>query len=122
VFFQERIIYDKGDSRMPQYLIVYLGGNQPSSPEEGRQHFAKYMQWLSSLGDNAISPANPLKSTCTVNPDGSVTAGGKTTMSGYTIVSAESMNAALVMAKECPFLEVGGSLEVSELVEMPAKK
>jgi len=107
---------------MPQYLIVYLGGNQPSSPEEGRQHFAKYMQWLSSLGDNAISPANPLKSTCTVNPDGSVTAGGKTTMSGYTIVSAESMNAALVMAKECPFLEVGGSLEVSELVEMPAKK
>ena len=33
---------------MPQYVIVYLGGDQPSSPEEGKQHFAKYKEWLSS--------------------------------------------------------------------------
>ena len=45
---------------MPQYMITYLGGDQPSSPEEGKQHFSKYMDWLSSLGDSAISPANPL--------------------------------------------------------------
>ena len=57
---------------MPQYIISYLGGDQPSSPEEGKQHFAKYKEWLSSLGDSAVSPANPLKDTSTVNPDGSV--------------------------------------------------
>ncbi len=39
---------------------TYLGGDQPSSPAEGRKHMSKYMQWLSSLGDAAISPANPL--------------------------------------------------------------
>ena len=61
---------------MSQYIIVYLGGNQPATPEEGKQHFAKYMEWLSSLGDSAISPANPLKNTSTVNSDGTVTAGG----------------------------------------------
>ena len=61
---------------MPQYIIVYLGGNQPSTPEEGKQHFAKYMDWLSSLGDSAVSPANPLKNTTTVNSDGNVTTGG----------------------------------------------
>jgi len=107
---------------MSQYLMVYLGGNQPSSPEEGQQHFARYMDWLSALGDAAISPANPLKDTCTMNPDGSVTSGGTTTMSGYTIVEADSMEAALSMAKTCPFLELGGSLEVSELLEMPGQK
>lgn len=104
---------------MPQYIIVYLGGNQPSSPEEGKQHFAKYMEWISSLGDSAVSPANPLKDTNTVNPDGSITPGGTTEMSGYSIIEADSMESALSSAKACPFLEIGGSLEVSELVQMP---
>jgi len=27
---------------MPQYMITYLGGNQPSSPEEGKKHMSKY--------------------------------------------------------------------------------
>lgn len=107
---------------MPQYVIVYLGGDQPSSPEEGKQHFAKYMEWLSSLGDAAVSPANPLKNTSTVNSDGSVTAGGSTAMSGYTIVEADSLEAALTIARACPFLDIGGSLEVSELATMPGQK
>jgi hypothetical protein len=107
---------------MPQYVIVYLGGDQPSSPEEGKQHFAKYKEWLSSLGDSAVSPANPLKNTRTVNSDGTVTTGGTMSMSGYTIIEADSMEAALDIAKSCPFLDIGGSLEVSELIQMPCEK
>jgi hypothetical protein len=106
---------------MPRYVIVYLGGDQPSSPEEGKQHMAKYMDWLSSLGDSAISPANPFKNTSTVNSDGIVSTGSTTSMSGYTIIEAESMESALSIAKSCPFLEIGGSLEVSELMQMPGK-
>jgi len=109
----------KGETQMPQYVIVYLGGNQPSSPEEGKQHFAKYKEWLSSLGDSAVSPANPFKNTSTVNSDGTVTTGSTTSMSGYTIIKADSMETALEIAKACPFLDIGGSLEVSELIQMP---
>jgi hypothetical protein len=119
---RKKLNFNKGETQMPQYLIVYLGGDQPSSPEEGKQHFSKYMEWLSSLGDSAVSPANPLKDTSTVNPDGTVTTGGATTMSGYTVIQAGSMEAALSIAKACPFLDIGGSLEVSELVEMPGQK
>jgi len=104
---------------MPQYIITYLGGDQPSSPEEGKQHFVKYTQWLSSLGDAVVSPANPFKDTNTVNPDGTVTNGSTTSMSGYTIIEADSMESALGIAKSCPFLDINGSLEVSELVRMP---
>ena len=102
-------------------MITYLGGDQPSSPEEGKQHFAKYKEWLSSLGDSAVSPANPLKDTSTVNSDGTVTTGSTTSMSGFTIIEADSMEAALLIAKACPFLDIGGSLEVSELIEMPGQ-
>lgn len=104
---------------MPQYAIVYLGGDKPSSPEEGKQHFAKYMEWLKSLGASAVSPMNPLKDTMTVKADGSASAGSVSTMSGYTIVEAESMDAALEMAQSCPFLDINGTLEVSEMVKMP---
>ncbi len=104
---------------MPQLMLTYIGGNQPSTPEEGKQHFAKYKAWLSSLGDAAVSPMNPIKNTSTVNADGSITSGSTTTMSGFTVVEAETIDAAISIAKSCPFLEIGGSLEVSELVKMP---
>ena len=107
---------------MPQYIFVYLGGEQPSSPEEGKQHFSEYMEWLTSLGDSVVSPANPLKNTHIINPDGTVAAGSTSTMSGYTIIKADSIETALTIAKACPFLNIGGSLEVSELVEMPSHK
>jgi hypothetical protein len=107
---------------MAQYVIVYPGGDQPSNPEEGKQHFSKYMDWLSSLSDSAVSPMNPFKNTSTVNSDGTVTAGGTTTMSGYSIIEAAFIEAALLIAKTCPFLDIGGSLEVSELAEMPSQK
>ena len=100
-------------------MMTHLVGDQPSSPEEGQQHRAKYMAWLSSLGDAAVSPANPLKDTRTVTPDGTVASGGTTTMSGFTIIEADLMNEAVTVAKACPFLDIGGSLEVSELMQMP---
>ena len=44
--------------------------------------------------------------------------GSTTAMSGYTVVEAESIESALDIAKGCPFLEIGGYLEVSELMQI----
>ena len=107
---------------MAQFVFVYLGGNQPSSPEEAKKHFSKYMEWMSSLGDSVISPTIPLKNTSTVSSDGTVREGGSSAMSGFTIIKADSMAAAVSIAQACPFLEIGGSLEVSEMMEMPVQK
>ena len=106
---------------MPQYVLVYLGGNQPSDPEEANKHFKKYMEWLSSLGDSVVIPTIPLKDTYTVRPDGAVQEGGSSAMSGFSIIKADSMEAALSTAQACPFLEIGGSLEVSEMMQMPVQ-
>ena len=106
---------------MAQFVFVYLGGSQPSSPEEAKKHFEKYMGWLSSLGDSVVIPTIPLKDTYTVMSDGTVGEGGSSAMSGFSIIKADSMEAALAIAQACPFLEIGGSLEVSEMMEMPAQ-
>lgn len=104
---------------MSQFLITYIGGNKPATQEEGMQHMTKYKAWLSALGASAVSPANPLRNTHTVNPDGSVDSVGRSSMSGYTIVEVETLDDAISIAKDCPFLEIGGSLEVSEIMQMP---
>ena len=104
---------------MARFVFVYLGGTQPSSPEEARKHFDKYMEWLASLGESVLSPMLPLKDTHTVSTADGIREGGGSAMSGFTIIEADSMQAALAIAEACPFLEIGGSLEVSELMQMP---
>ena len=106
---------------MAQFVFVYLGGDNPTDPEEANKHFSKYIEWLTSLGEAVVIPTIPLKDTNTVSPDGTVAEGGSSAMSGFSIVKAESMEAALTIAKDCPFLDIGGSLEVSEMMEMPVQ-
>ena len=106
---------------MPQFIFVYLGGEYPADPEEGQKHFAKYQQWLESLGDAVISPAIPFKDTHTVQPNGKTGPGSTTAMSGLSIIQAASMDDALVIAQSCPFLEINGTLEISEMIDMKSE-
>lgn len=104
---------------MSRYMITYLGMPESANADENKRHMMKYREWLNSLGDSAVSPMNPLKNSSTVNPDGSVTNRSTTSMSGFTIIEADSMDSAMSVARACPFLEIGGSLEVSEVIEIP---
>lgn len=103
---------------MPQYIFIYLGGDYPTDPEEGQKHFEEYQEWLTTLGESVISPAIPFKDTHTVHPNGNIEQGTTTLMSGMSILQFESMGAALEAARQCPFRDINGTLEVSEMLEM----
>ena len=107
---------------MPQYIFVYLGGELPDNPEEGQKHFQRYQQWLDSLGSAVISPAIPFRDTHVVQADGTVSEGSASAMSGLSIMRVDSMEAALAAARSCPFLEINGTLEVSEMIEMSGQQ
>ena len=103
---------------MPKYIFVYLGGELPESPEEGQKHFQRYQQWLDKLGSAVISPAIPFRDTHVIQPDGTVSPGSASAMSGLSIMRMDSLEDALAAARSCPFLEIKGTLEVSEMIEM----
>ena len=103
---------------MPQFIFVYLGGELPANPVEGQKHFQRYRQWLDSLGNAVISPAIPFRDTRVVQPDGTVSPGSTSAMSGLSIIRMDSLEEALAAARSCPFLEINGTLEVSEMIEM----
>jgi hypothetical protein len=104
---------------MPNYIIAYHGGKQPESPEQGAEHMAKWKNWIAGLGDAAVNPGTPLSGTRVVSSSGVSDDGGSNPMSGYSIVKADSMDTALEMARVCPFLDTGGTLEVAEMMQLP---
>ena len=103
---------------MSNYVIAYHGGKKPETPEEGAKHMAKWKAWVDGLGDAVVNPGTPLGKSKTVSSAGVSDDGGSNPMSGFSIVTADSMDAALEMAKKCPFLEFGGTLGVAEVMEM----
>lgn len=103
---------------MSEYIIAYHGGKKPESPEEGAKHMAKWKAWISDLGDAVVNPGTPLGPSKTVSSDGVADDGGPNPLSGFSIVSADSMDAALEMAKACPTLDLGGTLEVAQVMKM----
>ncbi len=102
---------------MPSYIIAYHGGKKPESPEEGAKHMAKWKAWVGGLGDAVVNPGTPLGMSKFVSADGVSDGGGPNALTGFSVVKADSMDAALEMAKGCPFLDIG-TLEVAEMKEM----
>ncbi|MCH7998351.1 MAG: hypothetical protein IIA91_02580 [Chloroflexi bacterium] len=103
---------------MSNYVISYHGGNTPESPEEGAKQMAKWRAWVDGLGDAVVNPGTPLGKPKTVSSGGVSDDAGSDPSTGFSIVKADSMDAALEMAKACPYLEIGGTLRVAEVMEM----
>ena len=103
---------------MSNYVISYHGGNTPESPEEGAKQMAKWRAWVDGLGDAVVNPGTPLGKPKTVSSGGVSDDAGSDPLTGFSIVKADSMDAALEMAKACPYLEIGGTLRVAEVMEM----
>ncbi len=103
---------------MSNYFFAYYGGKKPESPEEGAKQMAKWKAWVGGLGDAAVNPGTFLGKSRTVSSGGVSEDGGSNPILGFSIVKADSMDAALEMAKECPLLDIGGTLEVAEMMEM----
>lgn len=102
---------------MSNYVLIYYGEPKFGSPEEGAKYMAKWRAWVGGLGDAMVNPAIPLKKSKTVSSGGVSDGAVVKRLTGFSIVKADSMDAALDMAKKCPHLE-HGTVDVSEVMDM----
>ena len=104
---------------MAKFAFIYHGGSAPSSPEEGEKIMAAWGAWMGLIGEKLVDGGNPFGQSQTVNSDGSVASdGGSNPASGYSLVDVADANAAAEIAKTCPILEAGGSVEICPAMEM----
>ncbi len=99
---------------MANFLLTFHGGSMPESPEEGAKVMQAWTDWFGALGDKLVDGGNPISNVKTIAPNGSVSDGGTNHASGYSIIAAESLDAAVALAKGCPVLAGGASVQVAE--------
>ncbi len=104
---------------MTKFVFAYHGGPSSMSPEEGKAHMAQWMAWMQGLGDAVVDPGLPVGKSKTVSRDGVTDDGGSNPLSGFTVVQADTIEAAVDMAKRCPHVAIGGTIEVAPAFDMP---
>jgi hypothetical protein len=103
---------------MGSYVLVFKGGGVPDSQDEQEAVMAAWGAWYAELGAAVTDGGNPFGPSKALSSDGTVTDGGPSGLTGYTILQADSLAAATEMAKGCPVLASGGTLEVYETFEV----
>jgi hypothetical protein len=108
----------RGGTFVANYVLVYKGGGTPDSEDEQQAVLAAWNSWYGSLGPAVVDGGNPFGPSTTVAPDGTVRDGGAAGLTGYTILQADDLGAATELAKGCPVLASGGSIEVYETFQV----
>jgi hypothetical protein len=85
---------------MNKFIFLYKGFVTPT-PEIGRS----WMEWFSQVGDSMADSGNPMTNGIEVTPDNVKEIElGTESFTGYSIVNAESMDAAVKLAKTNPMI------------------
>jgi hypothetical protein len=100
---------------MASYVFTYRGGRMAETDEEREAVMAAWGGWFGELGPAVVDAGNPFAASASVTDGGSVSQGGASGLTGYSIVSAESLDGAVGLARGCPVLANGGSVEVYEV-------
>jgi hypothetical protein len=97
---------------MSRFVFAY---RQPTgytpSPESGQA----WRAWFEGMGDHLEQLGNPALARTTLgdcSPE-------RTELGGFSVIEAEDLEAAAVIAKGCPTLAHGGGVEVGLLGEVP---
>ncbi len=101
---------------MNKYLLLYSGGKMPETESEQKQVLAAWNAWMGKIGKALIDAGDPFTPKAkSITANGSVKDGPANGMaSGYSIIEADSLDAAVKMAKDCPVLVGGATISVFE--------
>ena len=102
---------------MATFILAYHGGKTPEDPEEGAKGMAKWQAWIEGLGDAVVNPGTPMGETRIVSSEGVSENGGPDRLTGFSMVKAENLDAAIEIAKGDPFLDMG-TIEVAEVFNL----
>jgi hypothetical protein len=101
---------------MANFVLLYSGGSLPATEAEQAAVVQAWGTWYEGLGSAVVDGGNPFTAVAkSVATDGTVSDGPVGTMAtGYSILKADSLDAAVAMAQGCPVLQSGGQISVYE--------
>jgi len=113
---------------MTDFMLLFRGATPKQlgiSPDQMEDHMAKWGAWIGGLSEKGIfKGGNPLDEAGKVltGKDVVLTDGpyseSKDLVGGFVSVSADNIEAATEIAKTCPILPDGGSVEIRAIQQM----
>jgi len=99
-----------------KYLLVVYGPSADTEAERA-SGMALMAEWYRALGDALVDPGAPFTAARTVSDSGVGDAIGPNA-TGFNMVQAESLDAAIGLAQKCPLLAHGRQVSVFETLPM----
>ncbi|MEO9884980.1 MAG: YciI family protein [Balneola sp.] len=111
---------------MNKYMLLLFDKEESfekMSPEDMQNEIREHMNWIEALGDKYDSGEPLLPEAKTIKGKDKVVTDGpyiesKELLGGFYIIKANSLEEATELAKGCPTLGLGGSIEVREVMKM----
>ena len=100
---------------MAKFGLVYMGGSVPANEAEEEAMMNAWGGWFGELGSALINGGNAFTSHVkSITSNGTLsTDTGAMPITGYSIVQADSLDAAVALAKNCPLLREGSHSQIS---------
>ena len=105
---------------MSKFVLVYTGGTYPESEEENAAVMAAWGAWYEGMGAAIADGGNPFGASKSIGGDGKINDGPVSSppATGYTIITADSLDAAMGKVQNHPHIKFGGQVSVYETFEM----
>jgi len=100
-----------------KFLFVYYGGMMAATPAAQKKSMDAWMGWFGKLGKGLVDAGAATKPGKIVSKSGAKAINGDV-VTGYSVVMADNLDAAVVMAKGCPSIPEGGQVAIYELMPM----
>ena len=108
---------------MAKYIMVYKGeatDMADMTPEQGAEIMAKWGTWMETVGSGLVDIGAPFGPGTSLVDDGTTAAAAPAT--GYSIVEADSLDAAKALGDGHPYLSEGNgnyAIDIYELMPVP---
>jgi hypothetical protein len=119
-----RAVHGRKEHGMSKFLVLYnsqMSASEvmgSSSPEEAQAGMEAWMQWAQKAGDAVVDLGSPLESR--THLESGSTSDSSNPASGYSILQADSAEAATNLLAEHPHLSVpGNTIDLLEVLSMP---
>ena len=106
-----------GGNILTQLALLYVGEPKHDEHADAKAGQMQWMEWIGSLGAAVVNPGIHMGPPTRVTADGVAPGTTRGTLDRFDIVEAESMDAAVDMAKSSPYVDVA-AIDVVEIYQM----
>lgn len=105
---------------MSRYALIYSGDQSIASREEQDAMLAEWEAWYAKMGDAIAEVGDPFGASMHIAAAGTppVAGDGGMPASGYTVIDADSIEAAAAACADHPHLRRGGTVHIFAAIDL----